>query len=202
MSPGSTRVTSSVQREPSIACSSALGIVADIERKGQPPRRWHALHVVDAALPEHGLDVDDGHAQRPHLIVENVDRRHDLPRPRRRAGAVRRVGEVALVHVDRDDRGMRAVGERLESGRQVALLAVDVSLHRIPPASAVLRPGADCLEHAEIGRARPAGRDHLDAAVGLHRMLDADRHMDRLARMERQNRRRCRNPRPSRGRRG
>jgi hypothetical protein len=35
--------------------------------------------------------------------VKRVDRRHQLSGPRRWAGAVRRVGKMALMHIDRDD---------------------------------------------------------------------------------------------------
>ena len=103
--------------------------VADIEREGQPPGRLDALDVVGATLPEHGLDVDDRHADRPRRVVKAVDRFDDFAGARRRTRTIGGVGEVALMHVDRDDRRAAGIGELGEARRQLAFFSVDIGLH-------------------------------------------------------------------------
>ena len=66
--------------------------------------------------------MDDRDAEPARLVVKGVDRGDDLPRPGRRARAVGRVGEMALMHVDRDHGRLAAVGVELEPVRQDAAI--------------------------------------------------------------------------------
>ncbi len=169
--------------------------VADIERERQPPRRLYSLDVVDPALAQDRLDVNDRHAERADLVVKRVDGGDDVARPRRRAGAIGGVGEVALMHVDRDDCGVADIGEFFEPRRKLALSAIDIGLHGARSSfgfgcaghgSAFRGPGADGPQESKVRRTGASGAHDGNALIRRDGVLDPDRDMERLPGMERQ----------------
>src|SRR5947207_2378934 len=74
--------------------------------------------------------MDDRNAQAADALVEGVDRRHHVAGAGRRARAVRRIIEMAPVHVDRHHGGFGGIEIVLKALLGVAWLAIDVNLHR------------------------------------------------------------------------
>ena len=104
--------------------------IADMEREDQPPGRFKARDIVGAALSKNRANMNDRHTQLSDAIMKGVDRGDDIARAGRRARAVRTVGQMPLVHIDRNHRRMAALGKFLKAGGKLPLLAIDICLHQ------------------------------------------------------------------------
>ena len=78
--------------------------------------------------------MDDRDAEKAGGGVEAVDAVHHFARAGRRTRTVRRIRKVALMQIDRDDRGVRDGGEFLEAPRQGPSFAVNKCVHASLPA--------------------------------------------------------------------
>jgi hypothetical protein len=63
--------------------------------------------------------------------VEGIDRRDDVAGARRRTRTIRRVVEMAAMHVDRDDRGLCRIEIILEAVPGILRLAIDINAHLV-----------------------------------------------------------------------
>src|SRR3954447_9548946 len=103
--------------------------------------------------------MDNWHAETANFVVKRVDRRHQLSGSRGRAWAIGRIGQMTLMHIDRNHGATRAIVIGFEPSRQGSSFAVDVSVHANQKVARDLSADADrnlssTLSNAKAERAR------------------------------------------------
>src|SRR5262249_14521521 len=89
----------------------------------------NAARVVFAAAAHDRAHMNDRHAELARGIVKSIDRRNDVARAGRRTRAVRRVVEMAAMHVDRYDRGLSRIEIVFKAVPGILGLVVDIDAH-------------------------------------------------------------------------